>query len=306
MIIVAGEVLVDLVIQPDGTIRATHGGGPFNAARTIGRLGGAVTFLGRLSTDRFGHDLRAALASDGVDLSMAEATDAPTTLAIADLDDDGAATYRFHTAETAAPELSRSAVEAALATRPAAFHLGTLGLVLEPMATALADGLASADPRTLVMVDPNCRPLAIRDRAVYLERLSAVLARSDVVKVSTDDLAYLYPDRLPGIAIRALLDRGPTIILVTDGSRPVHVVSAAASLEIPVPSARVVDTIGAGDAFGGGFLARWIERGAGRDELVDAAILRDAATFAIEVASLTCQRPGADPPRRAELGRSSG
>ena len=306
VIVVAGEALIDLLVHPDGRLRAVPGGGPYNTARTIARLGGEVAFLGRLSADRFGGILRDALAGDGVDLTMIEATDAPTTLAIAELDDLGQASYRFHTAETSAPELSLAAVVRALAGRPQAVHLGTLGLVLEPMAAALEAGLATAGDGTLVMLDPNCRPLVIRDRATYIARLDRVMRRADVVKVSTDDLAYLARGEEAHVAARTLLERGPMVVLVTDGPRPVAVVTRDGTLELPVPPVQVVDTIGAGDAFGGAFLARWMERRLGRDDLTDRAALIDAITLAIEVASLTCQRPGADPPRRAELGRRSG
>ena len=305
MIVVAGETLIDILVRPDGRLVAVPGGGPFNTARTIGRLGGQVAFLGRLSTDRFGGVLRDALAGDGVDLSMTEATDAPTTLAIAEIDDDGAASYRFHTAETSAAELSRDAVEAALATRPRAVHLGTLGLVLEPIAEALAAEVVGVGVETLVMLDPNCRPRVIRDRAAYLDRLERVEARSDVVKVSVDDLAYLAPDRRPAAAAGAILDRGPTVVLVTDGPRPVLAVTTAGVIEVAVPAVAIVDTVGAGDSFAGGFLARWIERGAGRADLADTAAVRDAVVFAVAVAVRTCQRPGADPPRRAELPRAT-
>lgn len=304
MIVVAGEALIDILVQPDGRLVGVPGGGPFNTARTIGRLGGQVAFLGCLSTDRFGGVLRAALADDGVDLSMAEPTDAPTTLAIAEIDDDGSASYRFHTAGTSATELSRDAVEAALATRPRAVHLGTLGLVLEPIAEALAAEVVGVGVETLVMLDPNCRARAIRDRAAYLDRLERVEARADVVKVSVDDLAYLAPDRLPVAAAGAILDRGPTVVLVTDGPRPVFAVTAAGTFEVATPAVTVADTVGAGDAFGGGFLARWIERGAGRTDLADTATLRDAIAFAVAVAVRTCQRPGADPPLRADLPRA--
>jgi len=115
MIVVAGEALIDLLAHPDGRMVAVPGGGPFNTARTIGRLGGTVGFLGRLSTDRFGTLLRDALVRDGVDLSLTTSTDEPTTLAVAELDERGAATYRFHTAETSAPGLTVDAVRAALA-----------------------------------------------------------------------------------------------------------------------------------------------------------------------------------------------
>jgi fructokinase len=301
MIVVAGEALIDLLIHPDGRIVAVPGGGPFNTARTIGRLGEAVAYLGCLSTDRFGAGLREALMRDGVDLSLAVSTDRSTTLAIAELDERGAAAYRFHTVDTSAPGLTEGAVAAAFATRPRAIHLGTLGLVLEPMAIALTVGVADADPQALVMLDPNCRPQVIPDRATYLDRLGSVMARADVVKVSADDLAYLAPGTTAIEAARSLLDRGPSVVILTDGGRAAVVLTGAGALEIAVPSVEVVDTVGAGDVFGGAFLGRWVERGLGRLELGDPAALRDAVAFAVEVATLTCRRSGADPPRRTEL-----
>jgi fructokinase len=305
MIVVAGEALIDLLVHPDGRLAATPGGGPFNAARTIGRLGGSVAYLGCLSSDRFGDGLRAAMTDDGVDLSMAETTDAPTTLAVAELDDRGAATYRFHTAETSAPRLSVGAVTGALATRPRAFHLGTLGLVLEPMASALVAGLASVTADTLVMLDPNCRPLVIADRATYLDRLYGVMTRADVVKVSADDMAYLAPGTSSVEAARGLLGRGPSVVVLTDGASSVVVLAGTETLELVVPAVDVVDTVGAGDAFGGAFLARWIERGLRRQDLADPTALLDAVTLAVAVASATCQRAGADPPRIGELDWSA-
>jgi fructokinase len=301
VIIVAGEGLIDLVVQPDGGVTAVPGGGPFNTARAIGRLGGEVAFLGVLSTDRFGGRLRDALADDGVGLAMTVTSDEPTTLAIAEVDDHGSVTYTFHTAETAAPELTVEAVAAALATRPAAFHFGSLGLVLEPMASALTAGITAIDDRTLVMLDPNCRPALIRDRKAWLDRIDAVLARADVVKLSVVDLACLEPGIEPATAARRLLDRGPTVALLTDGPRDVRVMTREAAFDVPVPPVQLVDTIGAGDAFGGAFLARWIERGLGRTELANPATLRGAVNFAVDVAAATCERAGADPPRRSPL-----
>jgi len=301
MIVVAGEALIDLLVHPDGRLAAIPGGGPFNAARTIARLGGEVAYLGCLSSDRFGSVLREAMARDGVDLTLVTTTDAPTTLAIAELDEHGAASYRFHTAQTSAPELTAVAVRAALAIRPRAFHLGTLGLVLEPMASGLTAGLSDAAAGTLVMLDPNCRSAVIPDRATYLDRLHVVMARADVVKVSADDLAFMAPGVPVTEAAGAILDRGSLVVLLTDGARAVVVLTSDGTFEIAVPSVKVVDTVGAGDAFGGAFLARWVERGLGRADLADTAALRDAVSLGIAVASATCKRPGADPPRRAEL-----
>lgn len=301
MIVVAGEALIDRIVRPDGSVIEVPGGSPFNTARTIARLGTAVAFLGCLSTDPLGARLRHALAEDGVDLALARTSDAPTTVALAGVDADGIASYRFLADGTSAPALDRQAVAAALAIEPAALALGSLGLVLEPMADALAEGVDRCPPGTLVAIDPNCRPSAIPDRAAYLRRLQGVLRRADLVKVSSDDLGYLWPDLASASAARRILDLGPDVVLVTDGPGPVTCHARGFDFEVDVPATEVVDTVGAGDAFGGAFLARWIGRGFGHDELVDEAALRDTVVLAVEVARLTCRRPGADPPRRREL-----
>lgn len=306
MIIVAGEALIDRIVQPDGSAIELPGGGPFNAARTIARLDLPVAFLGCLSSDRSGAILRRALAADGVDLSMAGTTDAPTTLAVAEIDAHGSATYQFKTTGTSASSLDEDAVRTAFGSNPAALYLGSLGLVLEPVATALADGVAGCAPETLVMVDPNCRPAAIPDRTTYVERLQAVLRRADIVKASRDDLAYLWPDAPVAGAARQILEVGPKAVLVTDGPRPVACHLRGFAFELAVPQVTVVDSVGAGDAFGGAFLARWIECGFGRHELSDESALRDAVLLAVDVASRTCLRPGADPPHRHELAWPAG
>jgi len=301
MIVVAGEALIDRIVGPDGSTTDVPGGGPYNTARTIVRLGVPVAFLGCLSNDASGVALRAALAADGVDLSMAVPTPAPTTLAVAQLDADGAATYRFETERTSAPRLSVAAVRAALATRPAAFHLGTLGLVLEPMATALAEGLDSTEPGTLIMLDPNVRAAAIGDLGSYLERMVRVIRRVDVVKSSRDDLELLWPGMPAAVAAHRMLAAGPAAVVVTDGRNPAVCFTSGWSFHAAVPPLAVVDSVGAGDAFGGAFLARWIERGFGRAQLSDEGAMREAVELAVAVASVTCARAGADPPRRHEV-----
>ena len=128
MIVVAGEALIDLILQPDLRLTAVAGGGPFNTARTIGRLGGDVAFVGRLSTDRFGSMLRDALAADGVDLSLAAPTDAPTTLAVAELDDDRRRDLPIpHGRDVGARAVDLDDVMAAIRREPDAVHVGTLG-----------------------------------------------------------------------------------------------------------------------------------------------------------------------------------
>ncbi len=302
MIVVAGESLVDLLVRRDGGVTATPGGGPFNVARALGRLGQPVTFLGRLSTDPFGRLLRARLVADGVDLGLAPTTDDPTLLAVADIDDDGAATYQFHTVGSAAVGLASSDIPAGLPTDTTALHIGTLGLVLEPMASTIAQLVATAPPEVLVMADPNCRPAAIADPAAYRNRLANLFARVDVVKLSTDDLMWLDPDPDPVGAARRVLERGPAVVLLTNGVGPTRIVSRRNVISVAVPAVMVVDTVGAGDAFGAGFLAAWTRAGRGRAELGDLTAVTEATRFAIEVGSRTVRRAGADPPTVAELG----
>ena len=138
MIVVGGEALYDLVVQGPGDSLDGHpGGGPFNTARTIGRLGQPVADLGRLSRDRFGRRLEALLADDGVALGSVVHTDEPTTLALAEVDGDGVARSRFYERGTAAPGLEPGAALAALPDTVDMLHVGTLGLALEPVASAL-------------------------------------------------------------------------------------------------------------------------------------------------------------------------
>lgn len=301
MIVVAGESLVDLLVGRAGEVVAHPGGGPFNVARGLARLGAPCAFLGAISTDPFGVVLRQALTADGVDLRHAVTSDLPTTLAIAQLD-GGAASYRFYTQGTAAPALRGRNVFAVLSPPPAALHVGTLGLVLEPMASVLERIVRRASDATLVMVDPNCRPGAIAQRPAYRARLRRVLHRADVIKVSTDDLAYLAPRASPEEAARELVGRGVRCVLVTDGPHAVRLFTPTEQRELPAMPAHVIDTVGAGDAFCAGFLARWTAGGHGREAVADTDLVEDATAFAMLVAKITCERSGADPPRLAELG----
>ncbi len=299
LIVVAGEALIDLVPSTRDELAAHPGGGPFNTARTLGRLERPVAYLGRISTDRFGVRLAELLAADGVLPDAVVRTADPTTLALAELDEDGVATYRFYDAGTSAPGLTEADALAALPAAAAFLHVGTLGLVLEPMAAALEALTTRLAGEALVMVDPNCRPAVARGG--YRARLERVLALADVVKVSEEDLAWLAPG-VPALdAARALLDGGPAVVLLTRGGEGAVAIGAERAVAVPAPPVDVVDTIGAGDAFSGGWLAYWADHGLGRAELARADAVLAATRFACLVAALTCARPGASPPRRAEL-----
>ena len=296
-VLVGGEALYDLVIDDDGALSGHPGGGPFNTARTIGRLGRPVAFLGRLSTDRLGATHEQMLAADGVDLGCVARTDAPTTLALASLDATGAASWSFYATGTAAAGLNPVDALAALPPRVAALHVGTLGLVLEPLAQALEAVVERLAGETTIVVDPNVRPQVIGDPQAFRARLERVIAHSDVVKVSEEDLAWLDPERPPATAARALLARGPAAVLLTRGPQGAAVVTADADTPIAPVATDVVDTIGAGDAFGGAWLAWWNSHGLGRADLARHELLVEGARFAAVVAARTVARAGASPPQ---------
>ena len=304
MITVVGEALVDLVVAPDGSVTATLGGAPYNAARAAARLGARTRFAGALSTDRFGTLLAARLTTDGVDTTCGRRTERPTTLAAAELDEHGSATYHFYTAGTSAPDLPSDALRE-LPADPM-FFTGGLALVLEPMAATVIEHLHDMHDDTTVVIDVNARPAVVTDRAGYVANLAVAIGRADVVKVSEEDLAFLADD----LTIDDLLAGGARAVVVTAGSAAttVHHESGVSSVDIRRPDAPVVDTVGAGDTFVGALMAAWI--GAlgtptrRRSDLTGPdgfAALVAAVDVAHVAASIVVTRQGADPPTRDEL-----
>jgi fructokinase len=302
MIVVAGEALIDLIVRPDGQVVPVAGGGPYNTARAIGRLGLEVAWLGGLSRDHFGQVLEGGLVADRVSLALAQRTNLPTTLAVAELDERGSATYRFYVEGTSAPAVAAEALAAGLPASSRAVHVGTLGLVLEPMATTLEALVAELPGDVLLMVDPNCRPSIIRDPDGFRARIGRVLARTDVVKVSMEDLAFLVPGNSVDESARRVAALGPRVVLITDGARPVWAWIDGAECEVEAPVITVVDTVGAGDTFGGAFLACLLAGGGGREAIEDPAAVLRSVRFAVRASAMVCERPGADPPTLAQLG----
>lgn len=301
MISVLGEALVDIIVDPQGEVTSVVGGAPLNTARTIARLGIESTFLGGVSTDAFGGRMMRLLEADGVTLGLGAQVPEPTTLAIAQIDEHGAATYRFMMEGTSAAAVTPEMALAHLDASVRAIHVGTLGLVLQPLADASVALVGAASDDQLVMVDPNCRPSVMTGSAVFQNALQSVLPRADLVKVSGDDLAFLFPDVAPARAAQDLAASSGSVVLFTDGSNAVRVVAGGTEVVIDVPRVPVVDTVGAGDSFSGGFLAWWMHQGLGRADVANVDALVAAARFGVSVAGITCQRPGADPPHITDV-----
>lgn len=305
MIVVCGEALIDIVPAADGTRKPMPGGGPFNTARALARLGAPTAFLGRLSTDPFGVMLAEQLKADGADLSLVSYGPESTTLAVAELDGQGLAEFDFFVKGTSAPNLTPEMLPPTLPADVSALHIGTLGLVLEPMATTLVElALREGDDR-LVMLDPNIRSNLVTDARDYRDRLDGLVAHSTIVKASETDLEWLFPELDTEAGAERLLDLGARIVLVTLGAAGALAASPSGHVRVAAPEVEVVDTIGAGDAFGAAVLAWLHDHDALRSDLtLDNEQVRSMLSFACLVAAITCTRAGADPPWRAELAES--
>ncbi len=296
-----GEALIDIIVDPEGEVTSVVGGAPLNTARTIARLGEQASFLGGVSTDAFGQRILRMLTADGVTLGLGHQVPEPSTLAIAQIDTSGAASYRFLLEGTSAAAVTADMAVACVGTDVSVIHVGTLGLVLEPLASASAAVVAAARDDQIVMVDPNCRPSVMTSSEVFDRTLASVLTRADVIKVSGDDLAFMFPGERPATAAEQIHMRTGATVLFTDAADSVRVMCAGGTDVLAVPAVPVVDTVGAGDSFSGGFLVHWVRNGWTRAELVDLDKVSAAASFGIRVAGITCQRAGAEPPFASEL-----
>ncbi|MFJ6540255.1 carbohydrate kinase [Streptomyces sp. NPDC091385] len=315
MIVVAGEALIDLVPAPATTSEPTsplpqllpqRGGGPYNVAVALGRLGSPTSFCSRVSTDAFGAALLSGLRDAGVGTELVQRGSEPTTLAVADVGSDGSAGYGFYTEGTADRLFT---LPAALPEGVTALSVGTCSLVLEPGASAYEALLRrESDNGVFTALDPNIRPGLIADADAYRKRFLSWLPYVALLKLSIEDarwLADLGPDGDLDARLTEWLEYGPAAIVLTRGGDGLSVWSrGAGQVSVPGTKVAVVDTIGAGDTVNAALLHRLREIDALSHAAVaglDAEIWRDVLGFAARAAALTCSRSGAEPPYAWEL-----
>ncbi|VFA89983.1 Uncharacterized sugar kinase ydjH [Gordonia paraffinivorans] len=309
-IVVCGEALVDVVEQRapdapnDGTLaplRPVLGGGPFNTAITLGRLGSAVSLLSAVSTDTYGDAIVGALQSAGVGTSLLQRRPEPTSLALATIGDDGSARYTFYVEGTAD---RRVADPGGLPPTVRAVTFGTLSLVLEPGASAYEALMRRChDEGRLVVLDPNIRAAVIDDADAYRRRFRRWLPFVDVLKLSDEDAAWL-GEGAAGSSASQWLEEGVAAVVTTCGSAGISVTTPDREITVPACAVEVADTIGAGDSVLGGIVHQLDRLGALSPDSVralDISRWRDVAEFAAQVAAITVSRPGADPPWASEL-----
>lgn len=308
MILCCGEALIDMIPAPTDSGRdgfVPHSGGAiFNTAIALGRLRVRTGMLTGLSRDMFGAQLADALAASHVDTSHTITTDRPTTLAFVKLT-DGHATYSFYDENTAGRMLAPDDMPA-LPEDISTLYFGGISLACEPGADAYAALLAREGKDRAVMIDPNIRPSFIKDEARYRERLEAMIARSDILKISDEDLNWILPapDSLEA-KVRQMLTMGPALIILTKGGEGATAVLADGT-EVSVPAQRVevVDTVGAGDTFNAGVLAKLSQIGALTKSglrQISPDMVAEALEFGARVAAVTVSRAGANPPWAEEL-----
>ena len=308
MILCCGEALIDMIptptkAGPDGFV--PHAGGAvFNTAIALGRLGAQVGMLSGLSSDMFGRQLVDGLKVSHVDVSHVVLSDRPTTLAFVRLV-GGHATYDFYDENSAGRMITPEDMPA-LSSEVSALYFGGISLACEPGADAYAELLARNAEGRAVMIDPNIRPGFIKDIERYRQRLDRMLALSDIVKVSDEDLNWINPAPLSlRDKVAELLKKGPSVVILTRGGEgATGYLANGEEVQVPAVKAEIVDTVGAGDTFNAGVLAKMSELGQLHKSALatlSPEVLTEALAYGARVAAVTVSRAGANAPWVEEI-----
>jgi len=314
MFVVAGEALMDVFTGPATptgiALDARIGGSPLNVAMGLARLGQPVAFLGGLSSGALGQRLEAALDAEGVSLACVHRSAAPTTLGLVGLDAHGVADYAFYGEGAADRSLPLAALER-LPDTARAVHVGSYTMVVGETARTQRALVDQVRGRLLVSYDPNLRLNVEPDIEVWRAALAWMLPRTDVLKLSDEDLGLLYPGADRDVLAGQWLAAGAGLVALTRGGEGAVAwrlrqgsATELETFEIEPVKVKVVDTVGAGDTFQAALLARLAELGAaapGALRALSSDGVRDALGFAARAAAITCSRRGADLPRRNEL-----
>jgi fructokinase len=289
---VAGEALMDLIPVSGGDRVPMVGGGPANTAKAVARLGYKTYFIGGISSDGYGKAIDVELSSSGVDLSLVYRGDESTALAIATIDANGLAKYDFELEGTASFAFDASWLPSG---EPDVIHVGSVATLLEPGASALLSWVSTKSAP--IIFDPNVRPSIQGEKRLYRAAVERWIEVATVVKLSEDDLNFLYGDRGDS-ALTSWLDRGVSIVVVTRAEKGLKAYSKGNVVEVPAVTVELVDGVGAGDTIGAvlveGVLIHGVENLVGET-------LKSVLSRAAKAAAITCSRAGANPPTWEDL-----
>jgi fructokinase len=305
MITVIGESLVDIISGPhrEAPTEAHPGGSPLNVAVGAARLGLATTLVTHYAGDSYGDMIEKHLRVNGV--TAIRGGSAPTSTATATLGPDGGASYAFNISW----DINGAALPALEAVqRSRHVHTGSIAATVAPGDQAALALLAAAAEHASISYDPNCRPGISPDVDAARAQAERFVTASDIVKASDEDLAWLYPDRTPEQSLSAWLELGPAIVALTRGAAGPVILARRGRVELAAEPIKVADTVGAGDSFMAALISGLDQLSAlgagGRRRLQALTVeeLQALAAYANRAAAITCSRPGANPPRTAELG----
>jgi fructokinase len=304
---VIGEAIVDLIpAGPPRTFHAVPGGGPYNVAIGLARLGHRATLMARLADTAFGRILRDHAQAEGIDLHSAPDAAEPATLSVVSLDAEARASYDFYLNGTAdwqwtAEETGRAPAQSAV------FYFGSIASWTPPGDTRILDLARRLRGRgdVLITYDPNVRPGLLAGPGHGQRVAEHAIGLAHLAKASSDDIAWLYPDLAPADVAQRWLELGATVVVITSSADGAYAYTAQGwSIRRPALDVTVADTVGAGDSFTAGLLGSLLSRGqytpAGLARC-SADQLSGALDDAILVASLNCERRGNDPPTAADM-----
>jgi len=294
---VAGEALIDLI--PEGADRKPIvGGGPANTAKVLSKIGVDTQFIDGISSDEYGQMVKSELATSGVKLDYIKYSDKPTCLAIISLSDLGSATYEFLIENTATFDFTLDWLPNPETSQPSLLHIGTLATAIEPGASALFEWAQYVAKVAPIVFDPNVRPAVISDRRQYVRQVERWVSISSAVKVSDEDLNWLYPSFEIEQVVNSWLTKGPSLIVVTYGDQGLAGYREGEKVNVDAVKVAVADTVGAGDTVGAILVEAIVQDGLSS---LSGVRLEMMLKRAAKAAAITVSRAGANPPTLKEI-----
>ena len=313
MIVVIGEALIDLIGRESGNYQAVVGGANANVALALAVRGEKQAFLGRISSDGFGQQIRNHLASNGVNLDYSIAAKEQTTLAVATIDRAGVASYSFYVKETADWGWTKDelpTLEKLTGLGVDAIQYGCLTMAIGPGNKVIEKWLAEIYESNLITLshDLNIRPALGFEKEVERERVENLNQISHIIKASDADIEWLYDlpagSNLDQIAADWSMEK---LVIITRGGDGVSLYTDGKRTDVPGFSVQLSDTVGAGDTFTATFLAELNSAGVlGKNAANGFGRLRieklvEFAKTANAAAAIVCERTGCRPPTKAEI-----
>jgi fructokinase len=294
---VVGEVVIDLIPNESNHV-AVVGGGPANTAKSLAKLGVKTHFIDGISNDKYGQMAKAELLSANVLLDYAQYSNKPTCTAKVTLSSSGSASYEFIIEDTATFDFSDRWLPDPQRLKPSLLHIGTLATVIEPGASVLFEWAQCVARVAPIVFDPNIRPVVLGDRVEYVKKVEKWVAISSAVKVSNEDLNWLYPGKVIDEIVNKWIEADVQLVVVTLGDKGITAYRKNEQISVDAVKVFVADTVGAGDTVGAVLVEAIVKNGL--DKLTGEVLLT-MLNRATKAAAITVSRTGANPPSKEEI-----